>query len=108
MNGRVEQSSCAEMRRPPMITFPCPRCGPDIRIAPEHAGMLFGCRACGAEVQAPTSAIAGVVGAILGQRKSPRYAVGLVEQSGYVDELLFRNIDRRDKVFDALHQALRA
>jgi hypothetical protein len=211
-----------------MITFPCPSCGAGLRIAPEHAGMLVGCAACGDTVQAPTSAIAeaptapvaapaslpsatvtptspfptreevfydegkvlvtesqliigrrtyplrhivsvekfrgedrvehtkspmlivGLVGSclfltvaptacmhlgtllesvllmVIGwllmllsfcpviaciclmRKKVPQYGLGLVEKGGYVEELLFRNRDLRDKVFDAVGEALEA
>src|SRR3989442_7159501 len=45
------------MGRAPMITFPCPNCGAQLRAAPQHAGTIVSCWACGQPAQAPNLAI---------------------------------------------------
>jgi hypothetical protein len=40
-----------------MITFSCPHCGTEVRAAPEDAGLLVPCDACGEAVPAPGAAI---------------------------------------------------
>ena len=71
-----------------------------------HRPVLLACFiGCGLLAPVLLGALGGMYGSLT-EKQCPRYGIGLVEKNGYVEELLFRNVNLRDKLFDALQQAL--